>query len=621
MSASDLRPHFGPLALILIVAVGAFWNSLGNGFHFDDEHSLTENPHIRDISNVPRFFADPQMFSRNLGSEMYRPLVLTSYALNYQLGGLRPGGYHVANLIAHISAVVALYALLLAMGSGRLFATAGAVMLSVHPLATEPVNYISSRSETMAAFLLLSSLVAYVRAREVGVAAVTASAICFLAGLLCKESVIVLIPLLVIYERFLVSVRRSDWWQWQLPHWAIGALYVVLTRGLISEALTEPVRPLASQLATQAKAMVYYAKLLVMPHSLSVEHAFSVSETWQSMTLVASVALVVSGAYLIWRAYARGMRVAAFWLAWMMTVLLPTTIVPLNMIVNERRLYLVLVGFIGLVLWMAGRRARASPFFLAASILFATLTVQRNPAWATEQTLWRDAASKAPEMPRPHVRLGVWHRSKGDLDAAEASYRRALELDPDSAPALNNLGNVLSLKGDLAGAEEAYTRSLQLLPRYPEALINLAGAFNRRGQFEEALLLYQRAEPLAENRPALYSNWGLCYLELGQFAKAERALRRSISLDPDNASSHYNLRGALEGQERQREAEAAYRRASRLDVASAKPHFKLARLYERQGRVTASVRAYELFLSLWNGDAKVTGQVRSRLDSLRNRDG
>ena len=619
MSATDLRPHLGPLALVVVMAVGAFWNSLDNGFHFDDEHSLTENPHIRDIGNVPRFFADPQMFSRNPGSEMYRPLVLTSYAFNYQLGGLRPKGYHVANLIAHIAAAVGLYALLQAMGSGRLFATAGAVMFSVHPVATEPVNYISSRSETMAAVLLLFSFVAYVRARDVGGVAVAVSAICFLAGLLCKESVIVLIPLLLLYERFLVPERKSEWWQWQLPHWAIGALYILLTRGLISEALTEPVRPLPVQLATQAKAMVYYAKLLVIPYPLNVEHSFSVSETWQSMTLIASVALALSGAYLMWRAYARGMGVPAFWLTWMMLALLPTAIVPLNMIVNERRLYPVLIGFIGLLLWMAARSARAGPFFLAASVVFTTLTVQRNPVWATELTLWRDAASKAPEMPRPHLRLGVWHRGNGELDAAEAAYRRTLALDPGSAPALNNLGNVLRLKGDLAGAEEAYNRSLQLLPSYPEALINLAGLLNKRGQFEAALRLYQQAEPLAANRPEFHNNRGLCHLELGQFTEAERALRRSISLDPDNASSHYNLGGALEGLHKQSEAEAAYRRASRLDAAFAKPHFKLAQLYERQGRVTASVEAYEMFLSLWHGDAEFSERLGSRVDSLRHR--
>ena len=75
--------RLGP-ALVLLGAVAlAYCNSLSNSFHFDDQHSLVENPAIRQLANSAQFFVDPQLFSRNVGSEMYRPLVLVSYALTY----------------------------------------------------------------------------------------------------------------------------------------------------------------------------------------------------------------------------------------------------------------------------------------------------------------------------------------------------------------------------------------------------------------------------------------------------------------------------------------------------------------------------------------------------------
>ena len=52
-------------ALALIVGGGllAYHNVLGHSFHYDDDHSILENPHIRSLANVPRFFVDPGTFS------------------------------------------------------------------------------------------------------------------------------------------------------------------------------------------------------------------------------------------------------------------------------------------------------------------------------------------------------------------------------------------------------------------------------------------------------------------------------------------------------------------------------------------------------------------------------
>jgi len=47
---------------------GRLRQSFPNGFHFDDFHTVTENPFIRDLRNAPRFFTDPTMFSTLGGS-------------------------------------------------------------------------------------------------------------------------------------------------------------------------------------------------------------------------------------------------------------------------------------------------------------------------------------------------------------------------------------------------------------------------------------------------------------------------------------------------------------------------------------------------------------------------
>ena len=84
-----INNRFYPL-LVLALVFFAHAPSLNSGFHYDDQHSLLDNPHIRDLGNLPRFFSDPTTFSVDPDYAMYRPLVLAAHALNYALGGYTP---------------------------------------------------------------------------------------------------------------------------------------------------------------------------------------------------------------------------------------------------------------------------------------------------------------------------------------------------------------------------------------------------------------------------------------------------------------------------------------------------------------------------------------------------
>ena len=78
------------LALALGLAYGA---SFGNSFHYDDFHSIVENPHLRSLDRIATFFSDPGTFSSMPERAMYRPLLLVTLAFNYALGSYdRPAG-------------------------------------------------------------------------------------------------------------------------------------------------------------------------------------------------------------------------------------------------------------------------------------------------------------------------------------------------------------------------------------------------------------------------------------------------------------------------------------------------------------------------------------------------
>ena len=91
MSNSTLwtERSFRRSVLLLGLLVGVIYGpSLRAGFHYDDFHSVVNNPHIRSLERTADFFRDPSLFSVNAESAMYRPVLLTSYALNYWLAQL-----------------------------------------------------------------------------------------------------------------------------------------------------------------------------------------------------------------------------------------------------------------------------------------------------------------------------------------------------------------------------------------------------------------------------------------------------------------------------------------------------------------------------------------------------
>ena len=73
----------GVLALVL----AAYANHFGNAFHFDDHHSVVDNPALRDIRNIPRFFTDATTFSILPSNQSYRPALQTTLAIDYWIAG------------------------------------------------------------------------------------------------------------------------------------------------------------------------------------------------------------------------------------------------------------------------------------------------------------------------------------------------------------------------------------------------------------------------------------------------------------------------------------------------------------------------------------------------------
>lgn len=139
------------MALLVIVSVLPYLNSLEGSFHFDDEWAIVKNNSIRSWEGL---------------SQRPLPRWLTFFAhyLNYRIHGLDfMPGWHIGNILLHVVCVLALYATMrLILVWRQLGSTAApliaALLLAVHPLASEPVNYIRARSVILYTIFTLLAL-------------------------------------------------------------------------------------------------------------------------------------------------------------------------------------------------------------------------------------------------------------------------------------------------------------------------------------------------------------------------------------------------------------------------------------------------------------------------------
>jgi tetratricopeptide (TPR) repeat protein len=154
------------------------------------------------------------------------------------------------------------------------------------------------------------------------------------------------------------------------------------------------------------------------------------------------------------------------------------------------------------------------------------------------------------------------------VDEAVACYRRALQLDPNSAGAHTNLGAALYQQGKLAEAVACFRRAIDLDPNYADAHYSLGRTLYRQGKQDEAVACYHRAIQLDPNLAGAHFNLGIALKAKGKLDEAVACYRRAIELNPKFAEAHCNLGHALRDLGRFREALAALKQGHELGSRS-----------------------------------------------------
>ncbi|MFQ5441599.1 MAG: hypothetical protein ACE5EB_02615 [Thermodesulfobacteriota bacterium] len=155
---------FLPFAALILLGLLVYSNILHAPFVFDDQGFILDNMFLRDLSNF-----------RYLSGTRY--LAFLSFAVNYAIGGYDTFGYHLVNVVLHISNSIILYLIVLNIfGTPALRGRAGeyvargaaftaALLFVAHPVQTEAVAFTTQRFASLAAFFYLLSVFLFIRAR------------------------------------------------------------------------------------------------------------------------------------------------------------------------------------------------------------------------------------------------------------------------------------------------------------------------------------------------------------------------------------------------------------------------------------------------------------------------
>ena len=608
------------IAVVLIcAAVGlAYANSLRGEFVLDDLNSVTENQSIRHLWPLSSVLAGHQVPGATVEG---RPVLNLSLAVNYALGGLGTGGYHVANLAIHMLACLVLFEVL-----RRTFGMVGkpfgsdatpiacvcTLLWGLHPLQTESVSYVAQRAESLMGLFFLCSLYGALRT-EGSRRPWVWTAVSIVAAFLCtgtKEVAVTLPVIVLLYDRtflsgsFAMALRR----RWPL-YAGLAASWILLAMllgasgnrgGTIGAAAG--MDPWTYALC-QSRALIHYLRLCFWPSPLIADYGTDfVSFAGALPYSLAVVALLAAVAWALVKRPALG-----FLGAWFFIILAPTSsfVGGSRQMLAEHRLYLSLaavgVGFVLALFSLLGRKGLVLGAAVAAAFGFAT--AERNKAYRDSISFYQDIVLHRPDNAWEHNNLAMTLKDKGRIPEAVVQFQEALRLWPTYAEAHNNLGNLLSDEpGREAEALAHYGRALQIKPGYAHAEYNMASLLAKMpGRQEDAVAHYEEAIRLEPDFPDAHYNLANLLSGMGGFRdEAIQEYEATLRLRPDFASAHVNLAILLAADRaRQAEALAHYEEALRLKPNSPLVHMNMANLLSRMaGREDEAIAHLETALRL-----------------------
>src|ERR1700689_4633372 len=375
-------------------------------------------PFLLDDTTLP--YMEPNFYVMPLSEWIkgLRPLLMFSYWLNFkQSGNEVTYGYHVVNVVLHFFNGALVYFAIrkvlswihLGKSEREILAVFSAGLFLFHPIQTESVSYVASRSETLSVFFVLAAFVVFLYRKNgnAGLGIAVTILILFGAAVLTKEHTAVLPALLLLTDYYwnpgfsFEGIRRN--WKLYIPILIGGAVGVAFVFRVLSAAPSAGfgMKDLAwyQYFFTECRVIWDYLRMYLLPFGQNLDYDIPVSRGVLDHGTIFGLIGLLAVSVLAW-IYRRRFPLASYgWFTFLILLAPTSSFAPIRDPMAERRMYLAFIGLLFVTVEFLRRRKASRNLLIGALALVlvveGALTYQRNVLWGSAIDIWKDTASKS----------------------------------------------------------------------------------------------------------------------------------------------------------------------------------------------------------------------------------
>jgi len=628
---------------LFVISCLVYANTMLNGYAYDDPLMIQKNVFVQQgIKAIPMLLATPHLRGFYvITNDLYRPLSLVMFAIEYQLWGPNPAAGHFFNILCYGLCVVFLFLFLDKLfGSSRtITAFIAALLFAIHPIHTEVVANIKSRDELLCFLFAFLSLYVFMNYMKEGKAwQLAAGSFALLLAYLSKETVIsfiVIIPFIFFFY-YAPHKRRAVFITAGMlvatgiflfaRHYVLSKYNADLPTPVIlinNSLIGAP--GMVSKIATEFVILGKYLKLMVIPFPLLSDYAYNsipyagLGSIGFWLSFCAYCCIGFTGLY---RWIRKKNDLWAFGIIFYLTTIFLFSNIPflISGELAERFVFFASVGFclvaaLAIEQWIIKGAAQDIRVFKNKKLLavlipvifiFSSLTVARNMDWESSYTLFRHDVAKSPNDSRLHhhfsVAIDVLTPLETDSvkrheleDESLWHLRKALEIYPEYEDALTAISHAYSSRQRYDSAALSLQKALAINPKNTTAINDLGYVYFNSGRYTQALTYFKELAGI-EVSPAVlfaYYNQARTFTKLKAYDSVILYSNKTLAIDSVFADAHFEMAEAFLQEQNFDSAEYHYKRYALLLPASANATNGLGLFYFNRKRYDEAITQFK----------------------------
>jgi len=485
----SFKEFFTPLTtvkaihIIVIVSLIVFFNSLFNGFVWDDRNFVQFNPDIHSF-NIVKIFGQSAFNSPADG--YYRPVTAFYYTIVYTLFQNTPFFYHVFQLTFHIINATFVF-FLFKQFFNKWLSLFLSLLFLIHPIQAESVSFIAQTDSTL--FFLFGMIALLLSEKDhIGIKRLFLLCGFLLLSSLTKETGFLFLLLLILYR---VLLKKHQVFVFVMLGCITTVLYFLLRFNIGKVYLTKDyivpivLLPLATRLINIPSIVLHYLTTFFFPTHLAIDQQWVVRiinfHDFYGPLLVDVMffgLLALLGVYLI-RVNTIAFRIYIFFMGWFVLGLaIHSQIIPLDMTVADRWFYFPIAGMLGMIgagvqallfspdtkrNFLSNEKVKLVTSLLGSVLilLLSIRTIVRNTNWYDNMTLYsHDTTIYDGFMAENN--LGSEYEAQNNIPEAYKHFKKSVDLFPFYGASLFNLGYMYEVMHNPQKAETYYTRAIHV---------------------------------------------------------------------------------------------------------------------------------------------------------------